>query len=111
MPHTERLANAIKRICESRNIPLTNGVAAFSDLIKALDEARFKAHDNTGSIVIQTYRTLGDEAAYHLAGLLSEVENGIYIEELKYVDPTMKRFRATVEKWERELAVELRKSE
>jgi len=74
MPHTERLANAIKHICESKNIPLVNGVAAFSELIKALDEARFKAHDNTGSIVFQTYRALGDEAAYHLAGLLSDVD-------------------------------------
>jgi len=37
--------------------------------------------------------------------------DGIYIEELKYIDPTLKRFRATVDKWERELAVELRSCE
>ncbi len=107
MNQSDRLGAAVAKICKEHGIPLAVGTAAFAKLVQAFDETQFKAHDHEGSLVNQVYRVLGDEAAYHLAGLLHRHDEGMALEELKYLDSTLKRFRTTIERWEFELRTEL----
>ncbi len=96
------LARRLERICLERGISWPVGSAAFSMLIEAMHEAQFKANQESGSLIFQTYRALGDSAAYHLAGLMSDSDEGMAFEELKYIDRSVSRFRTTVKRWEME---------
>jgi hypothetical protein len=110
-----RLERLIQQISINRGIDETVMKGAFAEFLKALDETQFKAWNQLdGSVLAQTYLALGDEAAYHLGGLLTHQgdghEPGDVITELQYIDSRLKRFHTTVERWQTELDWEIEDS-
>lgn len=97
------LQNSFESLCKQRGIALDKGRALFAHFIKALDEERFD-EDAIESPTFMAYWSLGDEAAYHLAGLYLGDDLGIAYVSLAYLDHRLARFRTTVERWEMELA-------
>jgi len=97
-----RLEHAIEKICATRGIALDQGKAAFADLIAAMHELTVKARYPEGGLVRQTYFALGSEAAYHLGGVLIHHEDGLTNETLQRIDPDLKRFKATLDRWQAE---------
>jgi hypothetical protein len=107
----------VELICRERGIPYDVGRAAFADFIKALHEIDFKAQDtekgDLGEVCLidQVYWVIGDEAAYHLGGILANHGNEEVTTMLEYLDWRLKRFRTTVERWEMELKNEIEQSQ
>lgn len=107
MSHDERFRAAFEKICLNHGIEIHVGRAAFADLIKCLNETDYKLRHPEGSLVNQVYWVLGDEAAYHLGGLLHDHGDEEVLTELEYLDSDLKRFNTTVTRWEFELQREL----
>jgi len=82
--------------------------ASFRDLLRALHEALIKSWSaEEKGIIAQTYWALGDEAAFHLGGILAHFGNVEVGVELEYLDSRMKRFRKILDQWELERDMEI----
>lgn len=97
--------------CRDRGISLERGTQLYSHFIKALDEERTDDDGNLQSPLFLIYRTLGDEAAYHLGGLYVGDSGDIASTELQYIDGRVRRFRSLVDRWEMERQWELEDQE
>lgn len=107
MSDFSRLQRAMENIFRERGIPIEVGKSAFAALIKALHETQFKAAHIDGSVTVQVDAALGGETAYHLAGMLSHGHEDAALEELNNLDPSLDRFRTTIERWEIEIQQEV----
>lgn len=108
-----RLESAIKKISVERGLNDAVMRAAFRDFLQALHETQCKSwhQSNGGSLVKQTYLALGDEAAYHLGGILTMNGDEDVATELEYMDSRLKRFRSITERWEIERDYEVEDNE
>jgi hypothetical protein len=89
---------------EERGIEGVHGRQLFTGFLAALTEECVDLNGHfLASPGVLVYWILGDEAAYHLVGLMSGDEQGIASVELEYLDARLKRFRKTVEQWELEV--------
>lgn len=78
-------------------------LAAFFQLLD--EESVIDRGGRNSSVTVMTYWAIGDEAAYHLAGLFVGDERGeAYTELCGYLDFRLRRFDKVVEMWEMEMA-------
>jgi len=108
-----RMETIIQKISIERSLNDVVIRAAFRDFLQALHETQVKSwhQKDGGSLVKQIYLSLGDEAAYHLGGILAENGNEDVTTELEIMDSRLKRFSKIVELWkiERDYEIEDRK--
>jgi hypothetical protein len=97
------LQAVFNRLCAERGIPEKVGITLISQFHKSLDEARYVASGNCESPLFMTYRTVGDEAAYHLGCLLVGDDHGEAMVELEMLDYRLKRFSTFCRRWDMEL--------
>lgn len=101
-----RLYGLMMKACAERSIPFDEGKALAAHFLKALDEERYCTDGSVDSATFLIYRTLGDEAAYHLGGLFVGDDGDVVHTELQYLDYRLKRFYSWVQRWEMEAAWE-----
>jgi len=107
------LEASIQTICRERNIDVGMLRAVLCDFLVSLNEVQFKSgyRTNDGCLIAQVYRALGDEAAFHLVGLLSYnghgYDPGELYTSLEYIDARTRRFDTTVQRWQMEIDAEV----
>jgi hypothetical protein len=79
-------------------------MSLFSHLLTVLGEKYFDDQGTLEPPVFIAYWGVGDEAAYHLAGLHSGDDMGMLYTSLELLDHRLKRFGTTVQRWKMELA-------
>lgn len=105
-PSKSRLQHQIDKIATAHGMDKDVLRSVLGDFVAALHENKVKGWRQEDGIVGQTYWVLGDEATYHLFGFLTRTCPGDnasdFLVELEYMDPRLKRFYSTVERWEKE---------
>ena len=103
---------SIQTICRERNMDERILHAVLREFLKYLHEAQFKSgyRPEDGSLIAQVHWALGDEAAFHLVGLLASggkgQDAGTVYDTLEYLDAHAKRFATTVQRWQTEVDAE-----
>jgi hypothetical protein len=111
-PAPGRLAAALQKIAVERNVERGHLKAILRDFLIALHENQVKAWRDEDWLLEQVYYELGDEAVYHLAGLLVENINqssaGDFLAEVTALDPRINRYKTTVDRWRIESEYEVK---
>ncbi|MCZ2153559.1 MAG: hypothetical protein LC114_06605 [Bryobacterales bacterium] len=92
------------RIAKERNVQPELVRAIATDVLRALDEVSFK--QGLTPAIVECYWEVGNEAAYHLGGLLAEsaeLEPGEVSENFARLDPSLSRFRTVRDRWTQEM--------
>lgn len=108
----DRLKYRVDQISRERGVNPGVLKAVLLDFVRALHENQVKAWNQDHGLLQQVYWVIGDEAAYHLGGLLDrEGDDGLRVVELQYMDSSLKRFRSIVEMWEFERDQEIKEEQ